>query len=169
LLFSYGTAKTRFWMSVNEMSPRRRAEFFRHMIKAWPYPWERRAAKLGIVAIPTTTFLTGAYTSMYWIYVNFNNSDILAFRITTDIYLVNPKLSVYQKLNTMPFSGRIPVCAISPVIWAMTQASVYNLLYKQYIQQEGQVTKASLFGRACAISVGLGIIAPLISAPPMAQ
>lgn len=146
----FGNVRTRFWMSLNEMSPKRRTEYFHQMLSIWPFEWERRAIKWSINILPVASFFSVSY---------------LAVKITGDVFLVNPKLNFFTTLRRVHKISFI----FGPCATLCSQMLCHVFMYQPFVEHEGELSAKSLALRAMLISLGTSILFPLISVPPGAN
>jgi hypothetical protein len=162
----FGNVRTRFWMSLNEMSPKRRTEYFHQMLSIWPFEWERRAIKWSINILPVASFFSVSYLGMFLMFHFIPSPPIhSAVKITGDVFLVNPKLNFFTTLRRVHKISFI----FGPCATLCSQMLCHVFMYQPFVEHEGELSAKSLALRAMLISLGTSILFPLISVPPGAN
>ncbi|KAL7078548.1 hypothetical protein ACQ4LE_002599 [Meloidogyne hapla] len=143
--------RIRFWMSTKQIDSKQRVDYFWKLILAWPDDWERRAIIWSKTGISITNTLTAFY---------------IANKITADVFLLDPKLNFFQILRRIPAKSPFLVFAL---VGFVSQMLTMTFIFYPYLMFEGQLSTLNLTGRAVSLSLGMGMLVPLFSIPPIAN
>ena len=65
--------------------------------------------------------------------------------------------------------NKSPTLMTPVLLGILSQWATYRAIYQPYVEHEGQLSKKSLFMRACFVVTIFGMAFPMLSVPPMAN
>jgi hypothetical protein len=80
--------------------------------------------------------------------------------------MINEKLGFFKTF--LRTAGKPPII-VPPLLFILTHFSCYTLIYRPFVENEGNLTSKTLFWRAFWILNLIGVVTPLISVPPAAN
>lgn len=80
--------------------------------------------------------------------------------------MIDPKLDFLQTLRRIPAKSPFVMFAL---VGFISQMLTMTFILYPYLMYEGQLSTLSLTGRAVALSLGMGMLIPLFSVPPIAN